>query len=129
MTTKNINTPQQKSHQAKLGVKQRGLEKVTKIPVTIETTQTRVPKPEWLRVKAPTSAKVRELKAVLREQKLNTVCEEASCPNLAECFSAGTATFMIMGDVCTRRCSFCDVAHGNSLKTCFKICCYYFGRS
>jgi lipoic acid synthetase len=68
-----------------------------------------------LRVKAPTSLEVRELKKILREQKLHTVCEEASCPNLTECFNGGTATFMIMGDVCTRRCSFCDVAHGRPL--------------
>lgn len=115
MTTKNLNTPQQKSHLAKLGVKQRGHEKVTKIPVTVELTDKRIPKPEWLRVKAPTSAKVRKLKSLLREQKLHTVCEEASCPNLTECFDGGTATFMIMGDVCTRRCSFCDVAHGRPL--------------
>jgi lipoic acid synthetase len=115
MITKNLNTPQRKSHLAKLGVKQRGHEKVTKIPVTVEMTQVRIPKPAWLRVKAPTSTKVRELKGLLREQKLHTVCEEASCPNLAECFDGGTATFMIMGDVCTRRCSFCDVAHGRPL--------------
>ena len=103
------------SHLAKLGVKQRGHEKVTKIPVRIETTTTRVQKPDWLRVKAPISSKVRVLKSLLREQKLHTVCEEAACPNLTECFGNGTATFMIMGDVCTRRCSFCDVAHGRPL--------------
>lgn len=119
MTTKNSNTSQPKSHVAKLGVKQRGHEKVTKIPITFkaldEITRERIPKPKWLRVKAPTTEKVRELKSLLREQKLHTVCEEASCPNLTECFSGGTATFMIMGDVCTRRCSFCDVAHGRPL--------------
>ncbi|QMU61633.1 MAG: lipoyl synthase [Gammaproteobacteria bacterium] len=119
MTAKNSNTSQSKSHVAKLGVKQRGHEKVTKIPISFksldEITRKRIPKPKWLHVKAPTSAKVRELKSLLREQKLNTVCEEASCPNLTECFDGGTATFMIMGDVCTRRCSFCDVAHGRPL--------------
>ncbi len=119
MTSKNSNTSQPKSHVAKLGVKQRGHEKVTKIPISFksldEITRERIPKPKWLRVKAPTTAKVRELKSLLREQKLHTVCEEASCPNLTECFSGGTATFMIMGDVCTRRCSFCDVAHGRPL--------------
>jgi len=119
MTVKNSNTSQPKSHIAKLGVKQRGHEKVTKIPISFkpldEITRERIPKPKWLRVKAPTTAKVRELKSLLREQKLHTVCEEASCPNLTECFSGGTATFMIMGDVCTRRCSFCDVAHGRPL--------------
>ena len=102
MTTKNINTPKHKSHLAKLGVKQRGHEKVTKIPVTVEITDKRIPKPEWLRVKAPTSEKVRKLKSLLREQKLHTVCEEASCPNLTECFDGGTATFMIMGEICTQ---------------------------
>ncbi len=119
MTSKNSKTSQPKSHVAKLGVKQRGHEKVTKIPISFksldEITRERIPKPKWLRVKAPTTAKVRELKSLLREQKLHTVCEEASCPNLTECFSGGTATFMIMGDVCTRRCSFCDVAHGRPL--------------
>ena len=119
MASKTPNTSQPKSHLAKLGVKQRGDKKVTKIPMEFkaldEITQKRIPKPKWLRVKAPTSAKVRELKGLLRKQKLHTVCEEASCPNLTECFSGGTATFMIMGDVCTRRCSFCDVAHGRPL--------------
>jgi lipoic acid synthetase len=116
MTTKSTNVPRNKSHIAKLGIKQRGSEKVTKVPITFKAmddiVQERIPKPKWLRVKAPATAKVRELKNLLRAQKLHTVCEEASCPNLAECFSGGTATFMIMGDVCTRRCSFCDVAHG-----------------
>ena len=69
-------------------------------------------KPNWIRAKAPTDPKVFELKRLLREHSLHTVCEEASCPNLGECFSRGTATFMIMGDTCTRRCPFCDVAHG-----------------
>ena len=68
--------------------------------------------PEWIRVKAPVNPRVAELKALLRENNLVTVCEEAACPNLSECFSHGTATFMIMGDKCTRRCTFCDVAHG-----------------
>lgn len=119
MTSKNKNTPISKSHAAKLGVKQRGHEKVTKIPISFkpldEVTRQRIPKPKWLRVKAPTTDKVRALKSLLRDQKLHTVCEEASCPNLTECFSGGTATFMIMGDVCTRRCSFCDVAHGRPM--------------
>jgi len=119
MTSKTSITSQSKSHLAKLGVKQRGHEKVTKIPISFkpldQVVQPRIPKPKWLRVKAPTTSVVRELKSLLREQKLHTVCEEASCPNLAECFSGGTATFMIMGDVCTRRCSFCDVAHGRPL--------------
>ena len=69
-------------------------------------------KPAWIRVKAPTGPEVQRVKALLRRQGLHTVCEEAACPNLGECFSHGTATFMVMGDVCTRRCPFCDVAHG-----------------
>ena len=69
-------------------------------------------KPPWIRVKLPTGSAVSDLKGLLREQGLHTVCEEASCPNIGECFSHGTATFMIMGDKCTRRCPFCDVAHG-----------------
>ena len=103
-----------KSHLAKIGVKRRGIEKVIRIPVHQEGLPQYLPKPQWLRVRAPT-AKVKALKSLLREQKLHTVCEEASCPNLTECFSRGTATFMIMGDICTRRCSFCDVAHGRPL--------------
>lgn len=103
-----------KSHLAKLGVKRRGSEKVIRIPVKLEEPLQHLPKPAWLRVRAPT-AKVKTLKRLLREQKLHTVCEEASCPNLTECFSHGTATFMIMGDICTRRCPFCDVAHGRPL--------------
>lgn len=94
--------------------KQRGEEKFARIPVKILPTdpQTRKRIPDWIRVKAPVSPKVAELKALLRENKLVTVCEEAACPNLSECFTHGTATFMIMGDKCTRRCTFCDVAHG-----------------
>jgi len=103
------------SHINKLGIKRRGSEKVTKIPVKVEVSKTRLAKPKWIRVKAPLTKDVAKLKKILRAQKLHTVCEEASCPNLTECFSGGTATFMIMGDVCTRRCSFCDVAHGRPL--------------
>jgi lipoyl synthase len=72
-------------------------------------------KPEWIRMKVPDSARFQEIKKVLRENNLHTVCEEASCPNIGECFSGGTATFMILGDICTRRCPFCDVAHGKPL--------------
>ncbi len=72
-------------------------------------------KPDWLRVANPMSAPVQRLKSVLRERRLHTVCEEASCPNIGECFSGDTATFMILGDICTRRCPFCDVAHGRPL--------------
>lgn len=94
------------------GVKQRGAEKMARIPIKIQPTEKVSRKPEWIRVKAPVGPKVQRLKQVLREQSLHTVCEEAACPNLGECFSHGTATFMIMGDICTRRCPFCDVAHG-----------------
>jgi lipoic acid synthetase len=92
--------------------KLRGAAKVARIPVKVEPTVTPARKPPWIRARAPLSPNVLRLKAILREQRLHTVCEEASCPNLGECFSHGTATFMIMGDVCTRRCPFCDVAHG-----------------
>lgn len=92
--------------------KQRGAEKLSRIPVKIEPTVNPLRKPDWIRVRIPASPAVSNLKKLLRENNLVTVCEEASCPNLPECFTHGTATFMIMGDKCTRRCSFCDVAHG-----------------
>lgn len=92
--------------------KQRGAEKLARIPVKIEPTENPLRKPDWIRVRIPASPAVNDLKRLLRENNLVTVCEEASCPNLPECFTHGTATFMIMGDKCTRRCSFCDVAHG-----------------
>jgi lipoic acid synthetase len=92
---------------------QRGADKTARNPVKIIPVEGPLPrKPPWIRVKAPVGPGVRRIKNLLREQRLHTVCEEASCPNLAECFSHGTATFMIMGDLCTRRCPFCDVAHG-----------------
>ncbi len=92
---------------------QRGTDKVARIPVKVEPTTGALPrKPPWLRARAPTDPRVMELKALLRAEGLHTVCEEAACPNLGECFAHGTATFMIMGDLCTRRCPFCDVAHG-----------------
>lgn len=87
-------------------------EKMARIPVKIEPTVTPLRKPSWIRAKSPATPEVAKLKSILRENKLVTVCEEASCPNLGECFGKGTATFMIMGDICTRRCTFCDVAHG-----------------
>jgi lipoic acid synthetase len=92
--------------------KQRGAEKLARIPIKIEETKNPLRKPDWIRIRIPSSPAVSNLKNILRENRLVTVCEEASCPNLSECFSHGTATFMIMGDKCTRRCSFCDVAHG-----------------
>ena len=92
--------------------KQRGAAKTARIPVKIEQTTRHLRKPPWIRAKSPANPAVARLKEVLRENRLHTVCEEASCPNIGECFSGGTATFMIMGDLCTRRCPFCDVAHG-----------------
>ena len=92
--------------------KQRGAAKTARIPVKIETTTRPPRKPPWIRARSPSHPAVLRLKEVLRDNHLHTVCEEASCPNLGECFAGGTATFMIMGDICTRRCPFCDVAHG-----------------
>lgn len=101
------------------GQKLRGADKTSRIPVKIIPTETLPKKPDWLRVKMHISPEVTRIKETLRKHKLNTVCEEASCPNLGECFHGGTATFMIMGDICTRRCPFCDVATGrpNPLNT------------
>lgn len=94
------------------GVKLRGADKMARIPVKIMPTEEMPRKPSWLKVRIPASPEVQRIKAKLRQHKLASVCEEASCPNLGECFSKGTATFMIMGEICTRRCPFCDVAHG-----------------
>jgi lipoyl synthase len=94
------------------GEKLRGAEKVARIPIKIIPTVELPKKPSWIRVRMGNSAKVDHIKQTLRKHKLHSVCEEASCPNLGECFSGGTATFMIMGDICTRRCPFCDVGHG-----------------
>ena len=92
--------------------KQKAAAKLSRIPIKVEAAEV-LKKPDWIRVKAgsPTT-RFYEIKQILRENKLNTVCEEASCPNIGECFGNGTATFMIMGDKCTRRCPFCDVGHG-----------------
>jgi len=93
------------------GVKEKGARKTIKI-----VPRTPLPKPAWIRVRAASpNSRFYDIKKILREQKLHTVCEEATCPNIAECFGKGTATFMILGDVCTRRCPFCDVAHGRPL--------------
>jgi lipoic acid synthetase len=96
------------------GEKLRGAEKVARIPVRIAPTdpKQRLRKPTWIRAPFPGTPEVQRLKQILRDNHLHTVCEEASCPNLGECFGHGTATFMIMGDICTRRCPFCDVGHG-----------------
>ena len=91
---------------------QRGAEKLSRIPVKVQPTTRPARKPAWIRAKAAGGAEVNRIKRILREHSLSSVCEEAACPNLGECFNHGTATFMIMGDICTRRCPFCDVAHG-----------------
>jgi len=96
------------------GVKEIDAAKTSRIPIKI-IPQPMQRKPDWIRMKVPDSARYQEIKSILRENNLHTVCEEASCPNIGECFSGGTATFMILGDICTRRCPFCDVAHGKPL--------------
>jgi lipoyl synthase len=97
------------------GVKEKASLKTARIPIKVVDAP-RLKKPEWIRVKAGSSTtRFYEIKEILREAKLHTVCEEASCPNIGECFGKGTATFMIMGDLCTRRCPFCDVGHGRPL--------------
>lgn len=103
MTTSTIQDP---------SIKKKGYDKLSRIPVKIEQNTEIARKPEWIRIRLNAGPEVANLKEKLRQNKLVTVCEEASCPNLSECFSHGTATFMIMGDKCTRRCSFCDVGHG-----------------
>ena len=95
--------------------KQRGEDKVARIPIKIVPSETVLRKPEWIRIKVANSEKVSRLKKTIKDNGLYTVCEEASCPNLNECYAHGTATFMILGDLCTRRCPFCDVAHGRPL--------------
>jgi lipoic acid synthetase len=91
---------------------QRGTDKLARIPVKVQPAETLPRKPAWIRARAPSGRGVLRIRKILRERQLSSVCEEALCPNLGECFSKGTATFMIMGDICTRRCPFCDVAHG-----------------
>lgn len=97
-----------------VGEKLRGADKVARIPIKIAPTdpKQRLRKPAWIRAPFPGASEVQRLKQILRDNRLHTVCEEASCPNLGECFGHGTATFMIMGAICTRRCPFCDVGHG-----------------
>jgi lipoic acid synthetase len=90
----------------------KGESKTSRLKIKPDATRAPLRKPSWIRIKHPAGSKVDQLKKTLRSQKLFTVCEEAQCPNLAECFNHGTATFMIMGQICTRRCPFCDVAHG-----------------
>ena len=104
--------PESPPKKVEKGVPLRGADKVARIPIKVEPTLKAPRKPKWIRAKAPTGPNVTRIKNLLRKNNLHTVCEEASCPNLGECFAHGTATFMIMGDICTRRCPFCDVAHG-----------------
>jgi lipoic acid synthetase len=106
------NLPVKRTRRLAQGEKLRDADKVERIPVKIIATDNLLRKPDWIRVRIPASPEVERIKKLLRKNKLSTVCEEANCPNLSECFSGGTATFMIMGDICTRRCPFCDVGHG-----------------
>jgi lipoic acid synthetase len=94
------------------GEKLRDADKVERIPVKVIASDGMLRKPDWIRIKVSASPEVDRIKKVLRKNGLSSVCEEAACPNLGECFSGGTATFMVMGDICTRRCPFCDVGHG-----------------
>ncbi|MDM3871508.1 lipoyl synthase [Porticoccus sp. W117] len=104
--------PVRKTRRRVQGEKLRDADKVELIPVKVMPSEGHQRKPEWIRVRMSSSPKVAEIKKTLRSHNLSTVCEEANCPNLSECFGGGTATFMIMGDICTRRCPFCDVGHG-----------------
>ena len=97
-----------------IGEKQKGRLKTARIPVKVVPAAP-LAKPEWIRVRLGNGERFHEIKRILREHRLHTVCEEATCPNIGECFGKGTATFMILGDLCTRRCPFCDVAHGRPL--------------
>jgi lipoic acid synthetase len=97
-----------------IGEKQKGRLKTARIPIKVVPAAP-LAKPEWIRVRLGNGERFQEIKRILREHHLHTVCEEATCPNIGECFGKGTATFMILGDLCTRRCPFCDVAHGRPL--------------
>ncbi len=112
MSSSNVVREAQSVETYEATAKQKAAAKLSRIPVKVEQGEI-LKKPDWIRVKAGSaSSRFYEIKQVLREQNLHTVCEEASCPNIGECFGKGTATFMIMGDKCTRRCPFCDVGHG-----------------
>ena len=104
--------PVKRTRRLAQGEKLRDADKVERIPVKVIATDALLRKPDWIRVRVAASPEVDRIKKMLRQSNLSTVCEEANCPNLSECFSGGTATFMIMGDICTRRCPFCDVGHG-----------------
>jgi len=97
-----------------IGEKQKGRAKTARIPIKVVPAAP-LAKPDWIRVRLGNGERFQEIKRILRDHRLHTVCEEASCPNIGECFGKGTATFMILGDLCTRRCPFCDVAHGKPL--------------
>ncbi|MGV6807631.1 MAG: lipoyl synthase [bacterium] len=111
-TAPEIVAPPKRSRRLQQGEKLRDADKVERIPVKVLRSDDQQRKPDWIRIRISNSPEVDRIKDVLRKNRLATVCEEASCPNLHECFSGGTATFMIMGDICTRRCPFCDVGHG-----------------
>ncbi|HQQ62288.1 MAG TPA: lipoyl synthase [Pseudomonadales bacterium] len=104
--------PHVRHHTPAIGEKLRAADKVRHAESNLIASDQALRKPAWIRARIPSGANVQRVRAILRERKLATVCEEANCPNLGECFNGGTATFMIMGDICTRRCPFCDVAHG-----------------
>ncbi len=104
--------PVKRTRRIAQGEKLRDADKVERIPVKVIASDQLLRKPDWIRIRVAASPEVDRVKKLLRKNKLSTVCEEANCPNLSECFSGGTATFMIMGDICTRRCPFCDVGHG-----------------
>ena len=106
------NIPVKRTRRIKQGEKLRDADKVERIPVKVIASDDMLRKPDWIRVRIGNNPEVDRIKKLLRKNSLSTVCEEANCPNLSECFSGGTATFMIMGDICTRRCPFCDVGHG-----------------
>ncbi len=112
MATANVVHQSQTGEGYDANAKQKAQAKTARIPIKVVAAET-LKKPDWIRVKAGSpSTRFNEIKQILREHQLHTVCEEASCPNIGECFGKGTATFMIMGDKCTRRCPFCDVGHG-----------------
>ena len=117
-TLPDVKTEVRKSSKMAPGTKLRDADKLAHIPIQVvsSTKENMLRKPNWLRIKLPRSSeRIDNIKANLRKHKLHSVCEEASCPNLSECFNHGTATFMILGDICTRRCPFCDVGHGRPL--------------
>ncbi|WNO09511.1 lipoyl synthase [Teredinibacter sp. KSP-S5-2] len=108
----NKDIPVKRTRRIKQGEKLRDADKVERIPVKVINSDEMLRKPDWIRIRVSSSPEVERIKKLLRKNSLSTVCEEANCPNLGECFGGGTATFMIMGDICTRRCPFCDVGHG-----------------